>query len=390
MIIEEPEPYKIRFLSSIKEIDQIVWNHLASNDYPFLLYEFLLALEESQCASSQSGWQPHHAIVEIETDSKIEVIAVMPLYLKTNSMGEYVFDWSWADAYEQHGVQYYPKFVTSIPFTPSTGTRICINPDFDQTGIINFLTEHILLEAGKLNVSSWHILFPEKKLSENLDQQGIQLRLGCQYQWHNQGFESFENFLEKFSSRKRKNIKKERQKILASAIEFELIEGADILSEHWQKFYLFYQSTYFVRGRPPYLNLDFFLQIGTSMPENLLLVMALKDGEYIAGALSFKGNDTLYGRYWGCSEEYQFLHFETCYYQGIEYCIKHGLKRFDSGAQGEHKIQRGFEPILTYSNHWIQHPQFNQAIARFLEEEHDHIKDYILRASEALPFKKEL
>lgn len=387
--LHQDSHFQLRFLNSIQEIDKAIWNTLVGEAYPFLKHQFLLALEDSQCTTAETGWQPHHVVVEL-TSSPKQVVAVMPLYLKTNSMGEYVFDWSWADAYQQHGVQYYPKFVTAIPFTPSAGARICVNPEHDEKEILAFLSAQIPQQAQKLNVSSWHILFPEPALSEDLHHKGIKQRVGCQYQWFNHNFSDFEHFLEKFSSRKRKNIKKERTKILASGIEFKVIEGTDISLEQWQQFYSFYQSTYFIRGRQPYLNQDFFLRIGASMPDDLLLVMAYKNNTAIAAALSFKGKDTLYGRYWGCSEEYQFLHFETCYYQGLEYCIKHQFKRFDSGAQGEHKIQRGFEPILTYSNHWIRHTEFEQAIAHFLVEEEEHIKGYIEKARETLPFKKEL
>jgi uncharacterized protein len=362
--------YAVSFHKSINEIDASNWNEIAGKAYPFIRHEFLLALETSDCTTALSGWQPY------------------PLYLKTNSTGEYVFDWSWADAYRQHGQQYYPKFVTAIPFTPCAGSRICIKSGIDPEDIVERLCSAIISEAQALKVSSWHCLFPEATLSEQLQHHKIQQRLGCQFQWFNDEYKDFDEFLQSFSSRKRKNIKKERKNIRNAGIEFDLIEGPQIKNEHWQKFYQYYQSTYFVRGRQPYLNAAFFVRLGEVMPGQLLMTMARKNGEYIAGALFFKGCDTLYGRYWGCSEEYQFLHFETCYYQGIDYCIGQGLNRFDSGAQGEHKIQRGFKPVKTFSNHWIANLQFENAISHFLKEEEKYINDYIERASEYLPFKK--
>ncbi|MFT5322077.1 MAG: putative N-acyltransferase [Pseudohongiellaceae bacterium] len=386
--------FHLHFLTSIKEIDAAEWNALAGKDYPFMQHAFFLALEQSNSTSAITGWQPYHVVIKKCADGDDEndeesmaTVAIMPLFLKDNSQGEYVFDWSWADAYQRHGLDYYPKFVTAIPFTPCPGARICVAEDQDVGEIHRLLCQTIPQQAKKINVSSWHVLFPQQEESDALATLGIQSRVGCQYQWFNKGYSNFDDFLARFSSRKRKNIRKERQKICDAGIEFEFLEGPDIQSSHWDSFYQFYQSTYFVRGRSPYLTTQFFTEIGNSMPENLLLVLAKKDGEYIAGALSFVGADTLYGRYWGCTEEYQFLHFETCYYQGIDYCIDRGLQRFDSGAQGEHKIQRGFEPVLTCSNHWIAHTEFDQAIGRFLEDEEQYIRRYQKEASAHLPFK---
>ena len=241
-----------------------------------------------------------------------------------------------------------------------------------------------------MQASSWHILFPEPDLRQKLSELGLLQRTGCQYQWFNQGYTDFEQFLATFASRKRKNLRKERARVSEQGIEFAVLEGADITDDHWEDFYRFYQSTYLVRGRAPYLNKKFFTELGRTMPQYLMLVMARKDGRNIAGALFFKGDDTLYGRYWGCTEEYQFLHFETCYYQGIDYCIRHAVKRFDSGAQGEHKIQRGFKPVHTWSAHWIRHPDFARAIAQFVQEEERHIDAYVAQATEFLPFRKDL
>lgn len=303
-------------------------------------------------------------------------------------MGEYVFDWSWADAYYQHGVEYYPKFVTAVPFTPSTGPRICIDPSSNKQEILAEIVTGVQQEAIGLQASSWHILFPEKEFSDSLLALNLAQRQGCQYQWFNKSYVDFDSFLQTFSSRKRKNLKKERNKIKENNIQFEWLNGNEASPEQWQLFYKFYQNTYLIRGRSAYLNLQFFLEISRLIPEKILLVLAKKDDAYIAGALSFKDDSSLYGRYWGCDEEWQFLHFETCYYQGIEYCIKHKLQKFDSGAQGEHKIQRGFEPVITYSNHWISHPQFSAAINQFIKEETNHLSQYQVLAEKHLPFKK--
>ncbi len=378
----------VRFLHSISAVDSAQWNALVGEDYPFLRHEFLLAMEQSGCASARSGWEPLHVVVERAPGAA--PLACMPLYAKTNSMGEYVFDWGWADAYSRHGVDYYPKLLTAIPFTPCAGPRLCIDSSLSLDVVLPLLQKAIHDLAVQRSASSWHVLFPEPALRDKLTAAGLLQRTGCQYQWFNAGYRDFEHFLETFSSRKRKNLRKERARVADSAITFEVLEGAAITEEHWQRFFRYYQGTYRVRGRAPYLNLAFFTQLGRTMPERLLLILARKEGDSIAGALFFKGRDTLYGRYWGCTEEFQFLHFETCYYQGIDYCIRHGIARFDSGAQGEHKIQRGFRPVHTWSSHWIRHPDFAQAIARFVQEEEQHIDAYVAQACEFLPFRRDL
>jgi uncharacterized protein len=382
--------YQVRFIHSITEVDALRWNALVGSAYPFLQHEFLLALETSGCTSAKTGWQVLHALVEdTEAESK-GLLACMPLYAKTNSMGEYVFDWSWAEAYQRHGLSYYPKLLSAIPFTPCTGPRICFAEASTAEHILTILFAAVKQLAARMQASSWHILFPENDLRQSLTGLGLLQRTGCQYQWFNEGYVDFEQFLATFASRKRKNLRKERARVKEQGIEFEVLEGPEITDDHWQDFYRFYQSTYLVRGRTPYLNRKFFTELGRTMPQYLMLVMARKDGRNIAGALFFKGTDTLYGRYWGCTEEYQFLHFETCYYRGIDYCIRNKIGRIDSGAQGEHKIQRGFTPVHTWSNHWIQHPAFADAIENFLQDEQQHISAYVLSANDYLPFRKDL
>lgn len=390
MTTTDPAVLSVRFVRSLDEVDARQWNAVAGPDYPFLRHEFLLALEHSHCTTARTGWQPFHVLVEASDGGQATLVALMPLYLKTNSLGEYVFDWNWADAYQRHGLEYYPKFVTAIPFTPCAGPRLCIAPWLDARKITALVRQAVLAQGNRLGVSSWHVLFPLEDLRDRMVAQGDLLRTGVQYQWFNRGYADFDAFLETFASRKRKNLRKERSTVAAAGIKLLAVEGPDITAAQWDECYRFYASTYHVRGRQPYLNAQFFRLLGQSMPEYLMLMLALRDEQPIAGALFFKGSDTLYGRYWGCHEEVPCLHFETCYYQGIEYCIKHGLKRMDSGAQGEHKIQRGFEPVHTWSTHWIQHADFRHAIARYVKDEKRHVDDHIGRAAEYLPFRKDL
>jgi predicted N-acyltransferase len=372
-------------LSSIAQINPTTWNAIAAKSSPFLRHEFLLALETSGCTTSATGWEPHHAVVSNATG---DPVAFIPLYIKTNSYGEYVFDWSWADAYQSHGLQYYPKLLTAIPFTPSTSSRILTRSDEALENFCEQAVVEIQAEANRLGASSWHVLFPLEHESIQMATHNLSQRKGCQFQWFNRDYNSFDDFLSAMSSRKRKNIRKERNSVSAQGITFDVLEGKDITAPIWKHFYVFYQSTYLIRGREGYLNQDFFLQLGKSMPENLVMICASTDEQLIASALFFKGEDKLYGRYWGSLEDYQFLHFETCFYQGIEYCIHNNLKQFDAGAQGEHKIQRGFEPVETLSNHWIANEAFSDAIDDFLKKEEAYIDSYIEEARKLLPFKK--
>ena len=372
------------FHASIAEIPADAWNALARDAGPFMRHEFLLTLEQSGCASAETGWRPHHLSVHQEG----AIIAVMPLYLKNHSRGEYVFDWSWADAYRQYGMRYYPKLVTSVPFTPSAGPRLLFVDEVDVQALTRQVVQAVIDEGERTGASSWHLLFPREEENRRFTAAGLHSRIACQYQWHNRGYSSFEDFLATFNSRKRKNLRKERQVVHDAGVTFQSFDGHNISAEMWQHFYLFYQNTYHVRGQEGYLSLNFFQALAQRMPDNLLLVVALHQNQPIAAALSLRDENTLYGRYWGSREEYQFLHFETCYYQGIEYAIEHGLQRFDSGAQGEHKIQRGFEPVFTYSNHWIADAAFDQAIAEFLEREADYVREHQGAAAEYLPFRR--
>ena len=372
-------------INSMSQVDSTSWNQLAGDAYPFLRHEFLLALEQSGSVCQKSGWIPAHLLV-LDDDS---LIAFMPLYLKNHSWGEYVFDHQWAEAYHQQGLEYYPKWLTAIPLTPCQGTRIVIKESISSLKVTQALLSFIKQLSEQHNVSSWHCLFPTLQEAELLKSLELSIREGVQFQWFNNHYQDFDAFLQTLNTSKRKMIKRERRRIQEQDIRLLRISGAKVSPLQWQIFYNFYSITYLKKGSQPYLNLAFFQQIAATMGEQLLLVLAFKDDLPIAAALSFIGRETLYGRYWGCDEEYNNLHFETCYYQGLDYCIENGLQRFDSGAQGEHKIARGFEPITTYSAHWLKDKRFAKAIEDFVTEEKIMLARYKQKASTYLPFKQE-
>ena len=383
---------QFNFYSSISEIGEQKWNTLCGNSYPFLRYGFLNALETSGSVAPETGWQPCHLLVT-EAD---HAIAAMPLYLKSHSYGEYVFDWAWADAYDRNSIEYYPKLVSAIPFTPCYGPRLVFSPDVSHCHRQQ-LTTQILIAikqlAHKYKASGWHCLFPENNLFREAGDGELNFRLGTQYHWFNRDYDCFDDFLARFSSRKRKNLNKERQKIEHQQIRHQFFKGDRLTDQQLDAFYRFYHITYLKRGRKGYLTRRFFQQLRDSMPEQLLICFAYdmnnNPDEPVAGALFLEGKNTLYGRYWGAQADYDSLHFETCYYQGIEYCISNRIQRFDPGAQGEHKIQRGFEPIETWSAHWLSHPGFQQAVKSFCLEEEQLLKQEIAYLRQRLPFRKE-
>ena len=377
--------FNVRLLPSINEILGAEWNVVCGTDYPFIRHEFLSALEQSGAVSIETGWTPNHLVIY---DKNI-LIAAMPGYLKVHSYGEFVFDFQWAEAYQRNGLDYYPKYISAIPFSPVTGPRLCVRTGYDATAISNTIAEYIKRFVVEKKLSSWHLLFPEHSVAAQFATLGFPIRKAVHFQWFNKNYQGFDNFIDSFSSRKRKNLRKERHKVIDQGITLHRIEGRDISEEQWERFYHFYQMTYLKRsGHGGYLDKSFFQLLGENIPGHLLMVVAKKDGEIIAGALNLKDSTTLYGRYWGCYQEYDFLHFETCYYQGIEYCIEKKLQRFDPGVQGEHKIQRGFEPVYTYSNHWIADEKFREAIAQFLLREEKHIAIYKSQAKQLLPLKE--
>ncbi|PHR50855.1 GNAT family N-acetyltransferase [Cycloclasticus sp.] len=378
----------IKFLSSISKVSDTHWNSVFETDYPFIQHAFLSALEQSGCTQASTGWTPHHIIVTDRDD----IIAAMPCYLKTHSYGEYVFDWAWANAYQQHQLHYYPKLLSAIPFTPSTGPRLAFHNRIQLTqekqSIIKNIRQAALDSVSSVGLSSWHVLFPDTEMSSLLEDSEYKQRSGIQYHWFNHHYTSFDDFLQTFKSRKRKTLRKERLSITQQGIEMTVVDGRDISKQLMAEFYRFYHFTYLKRsGQQGYLNLEFFNLLLSTMTENLVMFCAQKDNRLIGAALCFKDHQTLYGRYWGCEQEYEFLHFEACYYQGIEYCINHKLMRFDPGAQGEHKISRGFKPVKTLSNHMILHAEFRQAIEQFIDDEKIQVNAQIDHLTSFLPFK---
>ncbi len=379
-----------RILHSIHDLSSADWDAVVGDRYPFLKHAFLSALEDSGSVSPENGWVPNHLAV---SGADGALVAVAVAYLKDHSYGEYVFDWSWAHAYQQNRMRYYPKLVTAIPFTPCTGPRLCVSPtvsDDDRADVYRFCIDELIKHAKIRRLSSWHILFPEEGTDASVIpvlNERLMMRSGSQYHWYNPGYKTFADYLGDMKARKRNSIRKERDKVSQQGIEFVHLKGNEMSADMVGDFYIFYHATYMKRGQYGYLNREFFEQLVATMPENLLFVFARKGEANIAAAMFFVGADTIFGRYWGCLDEYDQLHFETCYYQGIEFAIANQLDHFDSGAQGEHKIQRGFRPIETRSWHWIADPGFADAIDDFVHRERPQILAYIKDAERYLPFK---
>ena len=356
------------------------------NEYPFLKYEFLKLLELTGSTGISSGWVPMHLTLE----HKNKLIAGMPLYLKNNSQGEFVFDHSWANAFYHHGIDYYPKLVSSIPYTPATGPRVIVSEDYNKRDVLPIIIDGIKSISESNNISSWHILFPELNEIDHYQENDLSIRKNAQFVWFNEDYKSFDDFLESFRARHRKNVKKERQKLSSQNLVINHFSGSDLNNDLMNSFYDFYLSTNLKRsGHEGYLSKEFFLMAPESIAENIVLIMASEknSNEVVGGSLFFKDKENLYGRYWGCNEEFDCLHFECCYYQGIDFCIKNNLRRFDPGVQGEHKIKRGFKPIETYSAHWIADAKFKTAIEDFVIREESQIKRYVKEAKKYLPFK---
>ncbi len=354
------------------------WNRLAGDD-PFLRHEFLAALHDTGCAAAATGWTPQFLLLREHG----RLAGAMPLYLKTHSYGEYVFDWAWADAYYRHGLQYYPKLLSAVPFTPVTGRRILA----DTPERCDSLIDAALALARKLCVSSLHCLFAPRGQAQRLQQHGMLLRHGVQFHWTNPGHASFDDFLAGMSHDKRKKIRQERRKVRDAGITFEWLEGAAIGDQDWAFFARCYRQTYREHHSTPYLNLDFFRRIGAALPGHTVLVIAKRGGKPVAASFNIRNRCSLFGRYWGALEFHPALHFEACYYQGIEYCIARGLHTFEGGAQGEHKIARGLLPAQTCSAHWLAHPEFSAAVGQFLARETHGMAHYIDELNERSPFK---
>lgn len=374
--------YRTHIVSSLSEIGQVAWDGLLAQQEeanPFLSYAFLHALHESGSASPDTGWQPQYiALYDGDT-----LAAALPLYVKGHSYGEYVFDWAWADAYQRHGLDYYPKLLSAVPFTPVAGPRLLAVDDAARAALIAVLNA----TQRATEVSSTHILFPPEAHARQLQAAGFMLRSGVQFHWLNPGYASFDEFLATLEQKKRKNIRAERRKVLDAGVTLRRVRGADALDADWKLFNRCYRHTYAAHHSTPYLNLDFLRRIGRTMPDNILLVIAEREGRAIAASLVIHSADTLYGRYWGELEHVPCLHFEAAYYQPLEFCIEQGIRTFEGGAQGEHKMARGFLPTKTFSAHWLAHPSFADAIERFLEREAGGIDEYMSELNERNPFK---
>jgi hypothetical protein len=374
----------VRAVQSLSEIDEATWQRFANLEGsprdPFLSYAFLNALEQSGSVSADVGWLPYHLVLE---DEAKQPLGVMPLYLKGHSQGEYIFDYSWADAFERAGGRYYPKMLSAIPFTPATGRRLLVASSEHESALVSGAAQI----ASEMNISSVHLNFLDQAAWRRRGDEGWLLRTHKQYHWQNQGYKTFDDFLDCLSSKKRKNIRRERRDALANDLEIQRLTGAEITEAHWDAFYQFYIDTGSRKWGSAYLTRSFFSLVGAAMAEEILLVMVRRDGRYVAGAINFIGGDCLFGRNWGCIEHHPFLHFEVCYYQAIEFAIEHGLSRVEAGAQGEHKLARGYMPSHTYSAHWIVHDGFRDAVGRYLEEERTHIAEEIDYLEQFSPFK---
>lgn len=375
----------IRILESLAEVSAEQWNALSDGRFPFIRHEFLRAMEKHDAVGELYGWYPQYLIIEEQG----QLIAASPMYIKDNSYGEFVFDWAWADAWHRAGLNYYPKLVVAIPYTPATGPRLLVRPDKDFKTYAAQLIDAATTHAQQSGMSSLHWLFTDERDTQTFQTDPRHLmRLGCQFHWHNAGYRDFDDYLSHFTQQKRKKIRRERRMVGEQGVEIEIRHGDEMEDYHWDIYHRFYRSTFERKSGIPTLSQDFFMEIGQSMPRNVVVVMARHDDAYVAAAFNIRGTDTLYGRHWGCSRQFHSLHFEACYYQGLDYCIKHGLQRFEPGAQGEHKISRGFLPSPTWSAHWIAHEGFREGLTRYLDHEREAIKDYMQELQHHSPFKK--
>lgn len=351
---------------------------------PFLSHAFLEALERSGSAAPETGWAPHHLALEAEDGT---LLGAVPMYLKGHSQGEYVFDHGWAEAYERAGGRYYPKLQVTVPFTPATGRRLLTRGGTDKE--IELLLLRACIEvARRAQVSSLHVTFTTEREWQLMGDAGFLQRTDCQFHWHNDGYQSFDRFLATLASRKRKMLRRERAEALADGVTVEWLTGADITESHWDDFFQFYMNTGSRKWGSPYLTRDFFSMVSECLSDHILLVMCRRAGRYIAGALNFIGGDTLYGRYWGAIEHHRFLHFEVCYYQAMEYAIAHRLAYVEAGAQGPHKLMRGYAPRATWSAHWIADPGFRAAVSDYLERERAEVAAHGTALARHLPFRK--
>jgi len=376
---------RLRQHTSYTDISPAAWNALIGTNSPALRHEYLLALEISGSATAATGWQPLPLLVE---DNAGRTIGAAPLWLKSHSFGELVYDFAWAQAYERAGLHYYPKLIAAVPFSPISGPRLLVAPNADRHAVIESLMRGARELAEQTSSSSLHWLFTDTADTTALEQQGYLHRTGFQFHWHNQNYTDFDDFLAGFSADKRKKLKRERRYVQEAGISMEVHSGQDVTPEFWDLFYAFYTGNIQRHGGMIHLTREFFHWLGHSLPESVVLVLARRGSEYIGAAINLRDQNALYGRYWGGREGLNSLHFEACYYTPIEYCIAQGLSRFEGGAGGGHKLARGFLPATTHSLHWLRHPQFARAVADFLERERNGVEVYMDELNEHAPFRK--
>ncbi|EME71260.1 hypothetical protein H261_04303 [Paramagnetospirillum caucaseum] len=376
----------VTVLSAISEVEAAAWDACAGTDNPFIRHAFLDAMERSGSASPRTGWQPRHLLVR---DGEGRLLAAAPLYLKSHSFGEYVFDWSWAQAYERAGGAYYPKLQCAVPFTPVTGPRLLVLAGEDGPRLRRVLASSMVDLARRLGASSVHVTFPSEGEYEGLGEAGWLQRLGSQYHWRNDGYRGFDDFLDRLSSRKRKQIRKEREAVARSGVRLSTLVGGDVKARHWDVFHAFYQAVVDRKWGRAYVSRAFFEELSAStLADSVVLVWAEADGEPLGAAFNMLGGDTLYGRTWGGGRHVDFLHFEACYYRALDFAIAHGLARVEAGAQGEHKVSRGYLPVATYSGHWIADPGLAEPVARYLAHERALVAEDIAEQAEEGPFRK--
>lgn len=378
--------FQFRTVRSIGDVPVAAWDACAGPENPFTQHAFLSALERSGSVGGRSGWQAIHLLAEHNG----ALVGVVPVYLKTHSRGEYVFDGGWAEAYERAGGDYYPKLQVSVPFTPATGNRLLVRPGPDAEQIRELLADALIAMCGQLEVSSVHVTFMTETEWQLAGRKGFLQRTDQQFHWANAGYKTFDDFLAALAARKRKAIKRERREALAPGIDVHWLTGADLTEEIWDAFFGFYMETGSRKWGRPYLTREFYTLVGAHMADKIVLMMAKRDDRWIAGAINFIGSDTLFGRHWGCSEQHPFLHFELCYYQAIDFAIAKGLTRVEAGAQGEHKLARGYLPNTTHSAHFIADPALRRAVADYLRGERAYVEEVGHELAAAAPFRKDL
>ncbi len=377
-------------IDSLSSVSAADWDSLNGDGNPFVTHAFLHGLEQTGCVCERTGWIPQH-VLAYDDGTRDKPIGAVPLYLKFHSYGEYVFDWAWANAYARAGLEYYPKLLAAVPFTPVTGPRLLVSDSaadrrrIDET-LVNFIHQY----ARRFKVSSIHCLFTDSATTRALQQSRFMIRHGNQFHWHNRNYTDFEDFISALTSKHRKNIRRERRLVRDAGLTMEVLSGEMLTEEHWDLMYQFYRSTVDHHGAHAYLNRSFFHWLAQHMFDRTVMVLARAGSRYVAGALNMRGGDTLFGRYWGSSQRYDGLHFETCYYSAIDYCIGRGLNRFEAGAQGEHKLSRGLLPTTTVSAHWLHDHRFANAIADFIDQESTQLRHYAAALDSHSPFRREV